>query len=438
MTETRSTADPTVRELLLAAGGDLELRLGANRLRIRVTDGERVVIRGRTDHDLERDVEITSGTGWIRVTDGPAGSLRVGPITVRSGGHTPELDIEVPRGVRISARTLSGDIDAIGVAGPSRWQSASGRIRIGAEGGPLSIETMSGDVLVEAGAPLAVTARTVSGSVRARAPRLSATDVATTSGDVTLDASLDASGAHSVTSVSGDLLLVTGSPVTVDLQSVTGDIMASLPHRSDGARGRRTVTVGSGAVRVDVKTMSGDVHVRPGAPDEAPPAAAGEPADGGARPERASFWTEFGRDWAEWARDWARDWAAWGASWSAGRGWTSPGAAEPGPTRWTSASPEPAVPGEPAASADTAAAADARNDAADPSSPTNAGPEADLPSAAGQDVLDDTAPIPAPGENDIDAARLEVLRSLERGDLDVQAASDRLAALERLGRNPEA
>ena len=104
MTDTRPVTDPTVRELPLAAGGDLELRLGANRLRIRVVDGDRVVIRGRTDHDLERDVEIKSGSGWVRITDGPAGSLRFGPFTMRSGGHVPDLEIDVPRGVRISAR----------------------------------------------------------------------------------------------------------------------------------------------------------------------------------------------------------------------------------------------------------------------------------------------------------------------------------------------
>ena len=449
MTETQSTSDPTVRELPLEAGGDLDLRLGANRLGIRVTDSPHVVIRGRTDHDLERDVEITSGAGWVRVTDGPAGSLRVGPLTVRSGGHTPDLAIDVPRGVRINARTLSGDIDAVGVAGPSRWQSASGRIRLGAESGPLTIETMSGDVLVEAGAPLAVTARTVSGSVRVRAPRLSSTDVATTSGDVTLDAALDGGAAHSITSVSGDLLLVTGSPVTVDLQSVTGDIRASLPHRSDGARGRRTVTVGSGAVRVDVKTMSGDVRLTPGAPDDAPATASGSPDGRGARPERTSFWAEFGRDWAEfgrdwaeWARDWARDWAAWGASWSAGRGSTSPDSAEPGPARWSPAGAEPAGAAGPGrAPTDRAGAPDARGEdqgETGQSRPAAAGPATDLPAAAAQPGLDDTAPVPTPGDADLDAARLEVLRSLERGDLDVQSASDRLADLERLSRHPEA
>jgi len=415
MTETPSAADPTVRELQLPAGGDLELRLGSNRLRVRATDGDRVVIRGRTDHDLERDFEITAGTGWVRVTDGPAGSFRVGPITVRNGGLNPDLDVDVPRNVRISARTLSGDIDAIGIIAPSRWQSASGNIRLGAEGGPVTIETMSGDALVDARGPLSVTARTVSGAVRVRAPQITVLDVATTSGDITVEALLDAGAVHSVTSVSGDLRLSTGSEVTVALQSVAGDIRAALPHRVDGARGRRTVVVGSGRVRVEVKTMSGNVKLMAGAPDSAPAGQAtsagwtarqnaGMAADA-SRPT-SSFWAEFGRDWAESAKDWA----SWATSWAAGKAWASPGAS---PAATATEPPEPAsVPVAPA--------------------PVVPSPSAHEPS------LDDTTPVPPPATADIEAARIEVLRSLERGELDVEAAADRLAALDAAGRQPEA
>lgn len=343
MTGTFETVGPNVRELPLAPGGELELRLGSNRLRVRATDGDRVVIRGETDHDLERDVEITSGQGWIRVTDGPAGSVRIGPLTVRSGGHTPDLEVEVPRNVRVSARTLSGDIEAVGVAGPSRWQSASGDVRIGAEGGPLTIETVSGDVRVDAHAALAVTARTVSGGVKLRAPRLTALEIATTSGDVKVQAALDPGSTHTVTSVSGSFALSTDSEVAVELQTITGDIEARVPHRASGPRSRRLVTVGAGRVRVEVKTMSGDVRLRQGASDVAP--------------------------------------------------------AAPGP---------PAVPAPPVTPPS-------------PEPPTTGGPR-------GAD--DDTSPVPAVDGTAIDAARLEILRGLERGDLDVDTASSRLAALD--------
>jgi hypothetical protein len=419
MTETTRTADPTVRELPIAAGGELELKLGANRLRIRTTEGDRVVVRGRTEHDLERDLEITSGQDWVRVTDGPAGSLRLGPLTVRNGGRTPDLDIEVPRNVRISARTLSGSIEAIGIAAPSRWQSASGSIRIGADAGPLTIETMSGAAYVDAHGPLALTTRTVSGTVKIHARRLTALDVATTSGDITVDGVLDAGAVHTLTSVSGDVRLATGSEVTLSLQSVAGDIRAAMPHRSDGARGRRTVVVGSGRVKVEVRTMSGGVELKPGEPDTGP---AG--AGGGATAPRPTFWADFGRDWAESAKDWAESWKdwgrEWGESWAAGRAWSS-GRPEPvdAPAPPTPSTP-PAAPAPPAPSPTSApessqAADDAR-----------ARSEADGASET------DTAPVPVPTPADVEAARLEVLRALERGELDVEAAADRLATLEVL------
>jgi len=438
MTDTR-THDASVRTLPLAAGGDLELKLGSNRLRIRTTDGDHVVIRGRTDHDLERDVEITTGEGWIRVTDGPAGSFRVGPITVRSGGHTPDLDVEVPRNVRISARTLSGDIEAVGIAGPSRWQSASGDVRLGVDGGPVVIETMSGDALIDAHGPLAVTARTVSGTVKVRAPRITVLDTATTSGDVTIDAVLDAASTHSITSVSGDVRLFTGSEVTVELQSVTGDIKASLPHRADGARGRRTIVVGSGRVKVGVKTMSGDVKIKPGAQDTAPNGIGG---DAGA--PKASFWAEFSRDWAESAKDWA----SWGTSLATGKAWGSTWAASqpepptppvaPDPPSPPAAPVPPPPPAAPEPPFPAPAASDAPVEPAQPRTATSDAPvEPAQPISATEPTLDDTAPVPLTTHADLEAARLEVLRALERGDVDVATAADRLAALETVPAHEE-
>ena len=416
MTEIHGAADRTARELPLAAGGELELRLSSNRLRLRTTAGDRVVIRGRTDHDLERDVEITSGDGWVRVADGPAGSFRMGPITVRNGGHAPDLDVEVPRNVRISARTLSGDIEAVGIVGPSRWQSASGDVRIGSEGGAVTIETMSGDALVDARAPLALTCRTVSGSVKVHAPAVQSLDVATTSGDVTIEAPLEEGGTHSVVSVSGDVRLITSSEVTVELQTITGDIKASMPHRAEGGRSRRTVVVGSGRVRVGVKTMSGDVRIRQGSAD---PADLGSQPGGGDMPGsdarvRGSFWADFGRDWAESAKDWAQ----WGASWAAGKAWASPSTAPAS----TSADSAPAA-SAPAANA-PAPTAEAPVEAAVDPAPVEA------PGPATAASLDDTAPVPEAGPADLEAARLSILRQLERGELDVETAAGRLAALD--------
>lgn len=423
MTDTSSTVDPTVRELPIAPGGELELRLGANRLRVRTTDGDRVVIRGRTDHDLERDVEITSGTGWVRVSDGPVGSFRIGPLTLRNGGHAPDLDVEVPRNVRISARTLSGDIEAVGIAGPSRWQSASGDVRVAADGGQVSVDTVSGDATIVARAPIAVAARTVSGSVRIRAPRLQTLDAATTSGNISVEASLDAGGHHSMASVSGDVRLATGSEVTVELQSVAGDIRASVPHRSEGARGRRTIVVGAGRVRIAVRTMSGDVEILPGVPDEAVgdagSAAPGGDAQAGTGPGPEPTWAA-GAAWG----DAPTDRATWGGSFAGDSGWGEPAApAAPGTPLAPAPPATPAAPEAPSATDEPAAADAAATTPAAVVQPA-AGPAEAAPS------LDDTAPVPAATRAELEAARLDVLRSLERGELDVEAAAARLAAIE--------
>lgn len=438
MTDTRANTNPTTREIPLAAGGDLELRLGSNRLRLRVVDSDRVVVRGDTAYDLERDVEIESGDGWVRVSDGPAGSLRLGPLTFRNGGRAPDLEVDVPRNVRISARTLSGDIEAVDIAGPSRWQSASGTIRIAADAGPVSVDSVSGDVQVRGRAPLAITCRTVSGDVKLWAPTITALDVATTSGDVTIVADLEAGAGHGVTSVSGDLRLVTASEVAVDLQSVTGDIRAAGPHRTDGARGRRTVVIGSGRVRVAVRTMSGDVEVKPMSADASASAAqdaAGAPGATG------SFPGQFRRDWSESAKDWAqwgKGWAQWGKAWAegmaAGRGSSGPFAdatpapGAPAPTAQPAPDPLAATPGERTPGGPVPAPVDAAPDR------VPAAPDVDV---AGDPRLEETAPVAAPDAAEIEAARLEVLRQLERGELDVETAAARLSDLESLTRDLE-
>jgi hypothetical protein len=353
MTDTAASTDRSARVLQIEPGGELEFRLSSHDLRIRAVDGDRVVIHSRHGDDLERDLEIQTGPGYIRVIDGPAGTWRLGPITMRTG-HTPDLDVDVPRNVRIAARTISGDVTAVGLGASSRWMTASGDLRLGVEAGPVVVETVAGDVRIESGTDLDVTARSVSGDVRIRAPRVTAVDAATTTGDIEIDAAMAEHGRHTLTSVSGDVRLVTGSEVRVESSSVAGELRAAMSHRAEGSRGKRVVIVGSGRVLVSVKTMSGDVSVRPGAPDAAAPSGRTpmpEPTPRLARSE----------------------------------------------VRWGTAAPS-----------------------APPASSPAAAPAA-VPAALAAQAAD------------MEAERLEVLRALERGELDVDAAWARLVSLDDAG-----
>ncbi len=270
MTDTAHTAS-TVRELPLQPGGLVELLLTANDLRLRGTDDDRVVIRTRGGEDIEEQIDIESEPGVIRIRSGGSGEHRLGPLRMRTQ-PSAGLDVDVPRAARLSVRTLSGDVSAVGVAGPSRWGTASGDLRLQLLAGPVEADSLSGDISIDGISTIAVAARSVSGDVHIRAPQLEALSATSTSGDIQVEGALGGTSAHTISSVSGDVQLATGSAVQVEAQTVSGDIRAGVAHRAEGGRGRRTLTVGDGHVRVSVRTMSGDIRLREGPFESTTPA----------------------------------------------------------------------------------------------------------------------------------------------------------------------
>jgi hypothetical protein len=361
------------RDLPIEAGGEVQITLSSNRLRLRGTDGERVVVRSSGGDDIEDQVVLESAPGRVVIRDSERG-FRFGPVRMRVGG-SQDLDIDVPRSARVSLKTLSGDVDAVGISGDSRWASASGDLRIQVDGGRLAIESMSGDVTVEATAAIDLRARTVSGDLQVRAPRLDTVDASTTSGDVRVEGELGAAVDHRISSVSGDVELVTPSPVRVETQTITGDVRASGAHTAEGGRGRRTIVAGAGSVQVSVRTTSGDIRLRTSGSGGAAhgPLAANAPAGAPVAPSAPE----------------------------------APIAPIP-PV-------EPQVPDAPEAPAPLTVVAEAE------AAPNLVRPTVDA--TLGADSAVDRR----------EAARLEVLRALERGELDIEAASRRLEQLEDAG-----
>jgi len=278
---TTTGVSPAIRELPLDPEGSVEIALSSSTLRIRGIDGDRVVVRTRGGGPLDDGVMIEAAAGIVRISDGEGG-VRLGPFFMRSR-RSPDLDIDLPRTAAVSLRTMSGDVDAQGIGGASRWASASGDLRVTVSAGPVRMESMSGDAILEATAGIALAARTVSGDLRVRAPRLETLDASTTSGDVRIEAELVAGGDHAITSISGDVEVTTASPVRLVAQTIAGDVRATGVHATEGGHGRRTLVVGNGSVRLTVRTTSGDVRLRvqrAPAPDGQPSApAAGAPAD---------------------------------------------------------------------------------------------------------------------------------------------------------------
>ncbi|HEY3336348.1 MAG TPA: DUF4097 family beta strand repeat-containing protein [Candidatus Limnocylindrales bacterium] len=249
----------TVREVPLGPGGEVSINLTSSDLRLHAVDGDLVTIRTRGGEHVDDVILIDREPARVSVRDAERG-FRLGPVSL--GSHRSlALDIDVPRTAGITCRTLSGDVEADGMDGESRWSTASGDLRLAVAGGALTVDTMSGDLTVESSGPVGIRARTVSGDLRLHAPRVDALQVSTTSGDIRLDADLGAAFEHSVSSVSGDVHLETASPVRLETQTIAGDVRATGPHRAEGGRGRRMIVVGDGSVRVAVRTTSGDIRL---------------------------------------------------------------------------------------------------------------------------------------------------------------------------------
>ena len=269
-------ADGSTRVIPLAPGATVEVLLTSGGVRVRGTDEAQLVVRTRDGRSLADAVTIEVAPDRVRIRDAAA-EFRLGPIRL-SSRRSGDLDLEVPRGTTLAVRSLSGDLDATGIRGSSRWTTASGDLRLAVETGPIAIETMSGDAALTGDGPLAVTARTVSGDLRLTAPLLDGLDLASTSGDIRVEGDLRADGRHVIASVSGDVHLATGSPVRVETRTIAGDVRSTGPNRTEGGRGRRAVVVGAGSTPVEIRTTSGDISVRAlsgGAIPMPPPAAPG-------------------------------------------------------------------------------------------------------------------------------------------------------------------
>ena len=368
---TELTSQPTAsRELAMEPHDEVEILVTSSSVVLRGVDRDVFRVQSLGGEDVADDFEIERLAGKVRLREITTG-FKIGSLRIRTG-HAPDLEIEVPRAAALSFRSLSGDVEAKGTAGESRWATASGDIRVQVDGGPVAVESMSGDVEVVATAPIELRARSVSGDLEVRGSRFDALAASSTSGDIRVDAALGAGQDHVISSVSGDVELTTSSDVRVDTQSVTGDVQATGTRFAEGGRGRRTLVVGAGTVGVSVRTTSGDIRLRGVAATEGSAPTPPVPPRAPATPRTPDV----------------------------------PAAPVP-----------PVAPNAPVPPVVVVAEAEAAPNLVRP---------------AARDA--DDAPLGAASPTDRrEAARLEILRALERGDLDIESASHKLEILEDAG-----
>ena len=207
----------------------------------------------------------------------------------RGRGHTPDLEVDLPRGATVVIEAGSADIEADGLAGDQRYRTASGDMTLRAVSGRVAVDAVSGDVDISATGEAAMTIKTVSGDVELRAGTLTALDATTTSGDLRIAGRLDGPGPFAIVTVSGDTLLAPAGDVRIEMATLSGDIRSKVGGRTEGGRGRRSLSVGAGGPLVSFRSLSGDLLVVPPTPVALPAGRAARPRSrlvrsGGARP----------------------------------------------------------------------------------------------------------------------------------------------------------
>lgn len=265
--------------------------------------------------DVRVDVEIVTGRIELRGID--ANELRVrakGEIRVKESRHrvsvrapsagwrpwaSPaevELEIELPRKSRITARTIGGGIKAENVDGELELHAANGAIEV--EGAPeeayletmnagikfegkrseVVAKTLNGEIDLE-GVSGEVQANTVSGKIRVEGEQIERAELRTMAGAIELESSLAKGARVSARSFSGPvkLRLPESTSARFDVQSYSGGVKSDFPARLDGdddggdhhafghGPGRPfSFVVGDGDARISIESFSGGVEIERG------------------------------------------------------------------------------------------------------------------------------------------------------------------------------
>jgi DUF4097 and DUF4098 domain-containing protein YvlB len=238
------------------------------------------------------EVEVTGelGKGAERLEISRTGNVvRVKVIlpSKSSRAESSELFVKLPAGSSLAINTVSADIGVRGLRGSQRLQSVSGNLRTEAAAEDVECKTVSGDVNIAGSGQRAlltvttvsgdaavtkvageVNGNTVSGDFTVAMGEASRSRLRSTSGNLGLTGKLAADARLDIESISGDVRLDLAGPVGAefDVSSFNGQIRNCFgpdPVRtSEYAPGRELrFREGSGAARVRIKTLNGDISV---------------------------------------------------------------------------------------------------------------------------------------------------------------------------------
>ncbi len=201
---------------------------------------------------------------------------------LRPQRHSAEITVTVPRGCPTQLGVVNASAIVSGIAAHVSVKSVSGDITLDSVTGKVDAKTVSGD-LEARGLDGGVSFNSVSGDLTLAGGSVQDLDAKTVSGKVTADVDLRCDGSLRVTTVSGEVAvrLPADASAEVDLRSTSGRVRTGFDGlRTARSPGSNTVagTLGAGAGRMTVATLSAPVTLLQRGQPPCPPGALGSPA----------------------------------------------------------------------------------------------------------------------------------------------------------------
>jgi hypothetical protein len=208
-------------------------------------------------------------------------------LETASGVPSGTLDLYVPAGARVWAKSGSAKIDVEGITGGLDLNIIGGSVHVSGNPHELTIESMDGSVTV-VGSPSWSRLKTatgdivlwgssddaglttVSGTIRVTSGRFERARIETVTGAVLFASEVARGGSLDIDTHSGaiDIIMSPQTSADFDVASVAGTIENTLTNRPAvaGREGRGQeigFTTGSGGARVYIRTFKGDIRLQP-------------------------------------------------------------------------------------------------------------------------------------------------------------------------------
>ena len=230
------------------------------------------------------EVEVTERAGRVEAR------TRYPHVENRSMNVSVDYTVTAPPGVRVQARSISGDISLTGITGAVNAETTSGEVVIQNGARAAQASSISGNVEIQGvDQDGTLEASSVSGDVRVRDVKVRRLDVSSTSGDVEVGpvtcqtaelkstsgdvdytGALQRGGRYEFRTHSGTVRVTISGDIgfELDASSFSGSIDSELPITIGGTTGgrssRRSVrdAYGEGGASLEVSAFSGDVIIR--------------------------------------------------------------------------------------------------------------------------------------------------------------------------------